>query len=323
MDSPSPRSPSAISRRGLLHMAGSAALGLALGRRAIAAEAIQSAKAFRFVHLTDIHVQPERRAEEGLRACLASIHALKPRPDIIITTGDLVMDALAASEERANKLFDLYNRICRDSDIPIRNCIGNHEVFGWQSKGRIPSDHADYGKKMSRDRLGLENTTYSFDHQGWHFCMVDDILPNEGEGYHGGISDEDMEWLDRDLAAAGDRPKAICAHIPILSVAVFRGLEARDKNTLEIQRRRVCRNPGPILELLKKHRVNLVLTGHLHQNERLELDGTTYIGEGAVSGAWWKGAHLGNPEGFGIIDVKADGAFEHRYHEYGWKAEKA
>ncbi len=320
MDTQSPGSASPMTRRGLFHLAGSAALGVVLGGRIAAAAPAQPAKAFRFVHLTDIHVQPELRADEGLRAALAAVHALKPRPEFILTGGDLVMDVLAASEQRANLLFDLYKRICRDSDIPIHDCIGNHEVFGWQSNGRIPSDHADYGKKLASDRLGLTKTTYSFDHQGWHFCVVDDILPNAGEGYHGGISDEDMDWLERDLAAAGDRPKALCTHIPVLSAAVFRGLEARDKDNLEIHRRRVCRNPGPILKLLQKHRVSLVLTGHLHQNERITLDGTTHVGEGAVSGAWWKGSHFGNPEGFGIIDVQTDGTFEHRYHGYGWKA---
>jgi 3',5'-cyclic-AMP phosphodiesterase len=269
--------------------------------------------------LTDIHVQPERRADEGFRAALKAVHEMKPRPDFILTGGDLVYDVLNVSEERANKLFDMYNAICRDSDIPFRQCIGNHEVFGWQSKGRIPKDHADYGKKMAADRLGLARTTYSFDHKGWHFCVVDDILPNDGEGCHGGISDEDMDWLDRDLAAAGEKPKVLCAHIPIVSAAVFRGIEEREKSHLEIGRVLVCRNPGPILRLLQKHRVNLVLTGHLHQNERIELDGTTHVGQGAVSGAWWKGPHHGNPEGFGVIDVNADAGFEHRYHEFGWQ----
>lgn len=307
-----------ISRRSLMRWAGSAAAGLALaGRQAKGAE---TADSFRFAHLADIHVAPERRAPEGFRAALDAVHGLRPRPDFILTGGDLVMDALAASEQRATQLFDLYTRICRDSDIPFRQCIGNHEVFGWSSKGRIPRDHALYGKKMAAERLGLAKTTYSFDHKGWHFCVVDDTLPNDGEGFHGGFSDRDLDWLDRDLAAAAGRPKIVCAHIPVVSVAVFRGMEARDRDHLDITRNRICRNPGPILALLAKHHVNLVLAGHLHQNERIELDGTTHIGEGAVCGAWWKGSHFGNREGFGVIDVDGNGGFRHRYHEYGWEA---
>lgn len=314
------RSDSALSRRGLLRLAGSAAVGATLlGKHSFAAET-EAPGAFRFVQMTDIHVQPQLRGGDGLRAALEAAHNLSPRPDFILTTGDLVFDALNTPEPRVRKLFDLYTSICRDSDLPIRQCIGNHEVFGW-SNSKIPKDHPEYGKKMAADRLGLDKLTYSFDHKGWHFCMLDDILPNDSqEGYHGGISDADMEWLDKDLTAAGGRPKIICAHIPLISVLVFRNMEARDKETLDISRRRVCRNPGPIMNLLRKHKVQLSLAGHLHQNERIQLDGTTYITSGAVSGAWWKGSHFGNPEGFSVIDVKADGTFEHRYQTYGWKA---
>lgn len=310
----------ALSRRGLLKMAGSAAIGAALAARSTHAAEASAPQAFRFVQMTDIHVQPQRKAAEGLRAAIEAAHKLTPRPDFILTTGDLVFDALNTPEPRVRTLFDLYTSICRDSDLPIRQCIGNHECFGW-SNSKVSKDHPEYGKKMAADRLGLDKLTYSFDHKGWHFCVVDDILPNDSrEGYHGGISDENMDWLDKDLTAAGGRPKIICAHIPLLSAVIYRNMEARDKEFLEVSRRRVCRNPGPIMDLLRKHKVGLSLAGHLHQNERIELDGTTYITSGAVSGAWWKGAHFGNAEGFGIIDVKADGTFEHRYHEYGWKA---
>ena len=43
-------------------------------------------------------------------------------------------------------------------------------------------------------------------------------------------------------------------------------------------------------------------------------------GDGAVSGSWWKGPLQGVPEGFGVVDLRPDGTFEHRYEAYGWKA---
>jgi 3',5'-cyclic-AMP phosphodiesterase len=102
---------------------------------------------------------------------------------------------------------------------------------------------------------------------------------------------------------------------------VFRGADVTGrKSEIPVQTENVCRNPGPILKLLREQQVNLVLTGHQHQNETIEFNGTTHIEDGAVCGAWWKGPHLGNPEGFGVIDVKADGTFEHQYQTYGWHA---
>ncbi|MHC4795714.1 MAG: metallophosphoesterase, partial [Planctomycetota bacterium] len=213
-----------LTRRQLLKSAGAAG-GLTILPHAASAgkERSNRSQAFRFAHLADIHVQPHLRADEGFRKCLAAVHVLKPRPDFILTGGDLVMDVLAADEGQAKQLFDLYTSICKDSDIPVYQCIGNHDVFGWDSKGKVAPNHVMYGKKMVRERLNLPRTTYSFDYKGWHFCVVDDILPFTGHGWQGGISEEDFDWLSHDLTEAGKRPKVLCAHMPIVSVTVFRG----------------------------------------------------------------------------------------------------
>ena len=72
--------------------------------------------------------------------------------------------------------------------------------------------------------------------------------------------------------------------------------------------------------MIQGHNVRLWLSGHIHQRDRIEYRGTTFINDGAVCGSWWKGPHQGVPEGFGIIDVWADGRFEHQYKTYGWQA---
>jgi Icc protein len=312
-----------ISRRSLLRTACAGAALAALPGGAWAREADLAAPvAFRIAHLTDIHVQPELRAGEGFRQCMAVAHELEPRPDLILTGGDLVMDALAHDEVRVKKLFDLYTSICKDSDIPIRQCIGNHDVFGWGSRKVVSPDNASYGKKMVQERLDLPRTTYSFDHKGWHFVMVDDIQPIKGEGYEGGFSDADLAWLETDLKAAGEKPRVLVTHIPVVSVSVFRGTKAESEQPVQLGDALICQNPGPILKVLREYKVNLVLAGHLHDNEVLQYEHTTHVGGGAVSGAWWKGPHRLSPEGFGVIDLRADGTFEHQYHTYGWKAEK-
>ena len=81
-------------------------------------------------------------------------------------------------------------------------------------------------------------------------------------------------------------------------------------------------NVMPIVELFRKHNVRLCLSGHMHMIDRVAFRGITFICDGAVSGNWWKGAHLEFPEGYGVIDLYADGTFEHQYVTYGWVAEK-
>ncbi|RMF89764.1 MAG: hypothetical protein D6741_17515, partial [Planctomycetota bacterium] len=64
-----------IPRRNVLAGALAALGGSVWGRSATARAAATTAPAgFRFVHLTDIHVQPELRAAEGLAACLQAVN---------------------------------------------------------------------------------------------------------------------------------------------------------------------------------------------------------------------------------------------------------
>ena len=65
-----------------------------------------------------------------------------------------------------------------------------------------------------------------------------------------------------------------------------------------------------------------VLQGHTHVNERVEWQGVPYITSGAVSGNWWKGIHLGTPEGFTVCTVR-DGKLLTRYQTYGFHADPA
>jgi hypothetical protein len=55
----------------------------------------------------------------------------------------------------------------------------------------------------------------------------------------------------------------------------------------------------------------------------VDFDGVTYICDGAVSGAWWKGPEDNCPEGYGVIDLHPNGTWSHEYKTYGWKADSA
>ena len=65
--------------------------------------------------------------------------------------------------------------------------------------------------------------------------------------------------------------------------------------------------------------VKLCLSGHLHSVDRVDYAGVTYLCNGAVSGAWWNGDHRDCDEGYGIVDLYADGSFEHQYVSYDWE----
>ena len=58
-------------------------------------------------------------------------------PDFVITGGDLVSDALAQRESRADSLFNLYKATSENFKMPVYNAIGNHDVFGWYPQSGV------------------------------------------------------------------------------------------------------------------------------------------------------------------------------------------
>ena len=105
-------------------------------------EQVKKVEKFTFAFMTDIHVQPENRADEGYQAAITEVNALKP--DFVITGGDLIMDALGVSYERADSQYVLYQEINKQFTMPVYNTLGNHEVFGIYEKSGIDPDHPEY-----------------------------------------------------------------------------------------------------------------------------------------------------------------------------------
>ena len=269
--------------------------------------------AFTFVFMTDIHLQPELNALAGFKQAIDSVNRINP--DFVITGGDMIMDALGQSFGRADSLYNLYDSMLQFFHMPVYNTIGNHEIFGIYDKSGVDSSHFEYGEKMYEKRLGRRH--YSFDHQGWHFMILDGIEDTGENGYIGMIDSIQMEWIREDLTAVDpETPVVVSVHIPFLTVITQRvkgALEPNGKGT-------VINNAREVMELFSRHDLKLVLQGHLHFLEDIYVDGTHFLTGGAVSARWWGGAYRGMEEGFVIVHVKGT-EFTWEYFDYGWHAE--
>lgn len=316
----------AIGRRDFLKRSSGALIAGTTGflsgsARALAETASPDAgAAFRFAFLTDIHVRPELGAERGFRQCVAAVNALRPRVDFVITGGDLVADALAADYPRARCLWDLYENVCKDFEMPVHHAIGNHDVLGWSERSTVSPDHAHFGKRIFMDRLGDGRTYRSFDHKGWHFILLDSIGQAEGgRGYLGLIDEKQVAWLEADLESVGPRrPIVVVTHIPFFSV--WRQMQYGPHANPPKQDRFYVKNARKLRTLLKRYNVRLILQGHMHVTERIEVSGQTYVTTGAVCGNQWKGPRFGEfPEGYGVVTI-CGGEFDYAYKTYGWKA---
>ena len=282
----------------------------------------------RFAHLTDSHLQPERGGARGTAACLEHVQSLARKPDFIMTGGDNVMDVFEAKQGRATELAQAFRSTWKQHcSLPVEHTLGNHDIFGWNKpKSGTSGSEADWGKKFACDLYGFSRSYRSFDRAGWRFIVLDSVQ-SKGDGYVAFIDAEQLAWLEQTLKdTPATMPICVVSHIPILCVSAMvfgnpRSLEKRGQDTI-VQAGEMHTDGDHLHHLFKRHGgVKLCLSGHIHLLDRCQIDGITYICDGAVSGNWWKGPIQGTPEGYGVIDLWTDGRFEHRYQPYGWKAE--
>jgi 3',5'-cyclic AMP phosphodiesterase CpdA len=246
---------------------------------------------------------------------------LNDPPKLILNGGDAIMDCFATDAARTKLQWDLWKRLLRDDcSTPVKHCIGNHDIWGWDKARSGTTGNEDlWGKKRAIHELEIPERYYSFDESGWHFVVLDSVHPR-GDGYHGGLDEDQFDWLKRDLKATPSAtPVLVLSHISIISVAAIQEVASDDLQQVHVSTGVIFRDFRRVMDLFREHpNVKLCLSGHMHMLDRLEFRGATYICGGAVSGNWWKGDRAGFDEGYGVVDLYKDGSFEYQYVAYGW-----
>ncbi len=299
-------------------LAGGGTLGAARGE---AAPDGGRKRDLRIAHLTDIHVRPEMGAPEGLAACLRHVQE-HHRPDLILDTGDMIVDSAATEEDRVRTLWELSQRIWKaECGVPVERAIGNHDIWGINKKNsKTTGTEPLYGKKWILSLQGWTRPYRSFDRAGWH-CVALDTVSFDDSGYRGHIDDEQFEWLEHDLARVGPKtPVLLFGHIPILSAAAFFKGQSEKSGDWVVPAAVMSIDARRLKNLFVRHpNVKLCLSGHLHLVERVDYLGVSYLCGGAVSGDRWKGDNQECAPGYAVLDLYNDGTFESRYVTYGWK----
>lgn len=275
---------------------------------------------FRFVHLTDVHVQPELGAFHAWTKVVQKILTLRPRPAFVTTGGDAVMDALAVSRQRATALYRLFREGTDALRTPVYHAFGNHDAYAWARNDPVLQAVPGYGKEMFKRLLGQPHTYFSFNYAHWHFIILDSIRHIPPFDWVAEIDEQQMEWLSRDLARAGKwRPVAMITHVPLFTIFT----QYNSGATAVPSDKMIVRNAKEIRDIFKDYNIKAVLQGHTHVVEECVYTGTRYISCGAISGEWWRGPRLGvHPEGFVVLDIEGDN-LRWEYVSYGWQAQSA
>lgn len=247
----------------------------------------QSDENHHFLLLSDTQIQDAYEADQLLTTSIPDVQQTIAKlndPNMYgIGCGDLVFDRL--------ELFKEYNQGIAATGIPFFQVIGNHDMdFGVRSDaGTAQTFKGHFGP-----------TYYSWDRGEIHHVVLDDVFYlGVGTKYIGYISEEQLAWLEQDLALVEKgKTVVVSLHIPTYTGAVQR---YPDRDTLG----GTVSNREHLYRLLEGYNAH-ILSGHTHFNDNMIMGHVYEHCHGTVCGAWWSGpiCHDGTPSGYAIYEAR-------------------
>jgi 3',5'-cyclic AMP phosphodiesterase CpdA len=260
----------------------------------------------RIAFLTDTHLREPGKDEgsSNTRVLKAFAAARAAKPDLTIFGGDNVfaVDYGNAAESAVAQFENWREKVKAHVPGAHLSCIGNHDIW----KGDAAKAHAKGGKAYALDVFGMPSRYFRRDLGKWRFLVLDTF---HDDGCY--LDDEQLNWMEREMASATG-PVALVSHAPIVNVGQI--LEEKKRGRVEAYSMPagwIIGNAGDVVRMLgRSGKVKLALSGHMHQVERIDLVGTSFVCGGAVSGAWWDGAYLEFfPPNLMVFDLADDGTF--------------
>ncbi len=274
----------------------------------------------RVAHLTDMHVKPGKDIEASVAKAMHHAQILVPEIDFIINGGDAIWDSLEADKEKTQIQWDLFTSILKkEISLPVYHCIGNHDIWGWFIKENKPENERQYGKVWVVETLQMKNRYYSFSKDKWHFIVLDSTQLNPAGGYIGKIDEEQLAWLQTELASV-PKENFICivSHIPILSICAGLFFDKTETNgDLKIQRNLMHSDFFALKKIFNNYpNIKVCISGHIHLQDELNYLGIKYYCNGAVSGNWWKGSFQEFAPAYAMLEFYDDGTSKRYMQNY-------
>jgi 3',5'-cyclic AMP phosphodiesterase CpdA len=203
--------------------------------------------------ISDLHVSAPGEMAFGridtaacLARCVSSILMLRPSPEMVVASGDLVN---AGASEEYRRLRDILAPL----SMPVYLMAGNHD-----ERAALRAEFRDH------TYLPLHGTLhYAVDTEAVRLLMLDTVIPGKDGG---ALDSRQMEWLDIELGAAPDRPVVIFMHHPPITTGI------RGMDDIALDARDISRLAGLVAASPKIERI---ACGHVHRKIESRWAGTT------------------------------------------------
>ena len=278
-------------------------------------------KSFRFAYISDSHLYEKTLNERFVRSILKAVddvNAMDPQPDFVLYGGDLAQLGQPKELEEGGQVLKALK-------APVRMMVGEHDWY------------LDMGDQW-RKQFGKD--TYSFDHKGVHFVVLNSVIVEDywtgpkltpmermlamaqldnPNGRPFTVGDAQRDWLKNDLAKVkADTPVIVFSHSPLYKIYKSWNFWTDDAEQVQA--------------LLAPFKTVTVIHGHTHQMLTNRIGNIHF--HGMLSTAWpWPYAPQGLPKllvrmnradpfdeldgcGDGTVDVYKSGRVDKTYN--GW-----
>jgi 3',5'-cyclic AMP phosphodiesterase CpdA len=208
----------------------------------------------RIVQISDTHLSPTKRHfESNWQPLVDWVHS--QQPDLVVHTGDITVDGADLDEDLA-----YCRRLMSAINHPFLAIPGNHDV----GDARHP--------RQPVNRQRIERWARHFGPDRW----IDDIAGWRLVGFNaqlaGSNSEEERlqaEWLERACDSAQGRRIAWLLHKPLF-------LERPDEGDNGYWAVKAAPRQ-PLNEMISRHRIALVASGHLHKSHEATVGATRFV----------------------------------------------
>jgi Icc protein len=210
------------------------------------------------VQITDTHIREAGRlaynrvdTAVGLEATIASVRAMRQRPDAVVITGDLVDFGRPAEYARLRELL-------APLTMPVYLLPGNHDD---RDRLRAAFPEHSWLSESVTTADGASAIQYAQRIGPLHLLTLDTVAHGRS---HGELCDARLDWLEAQLAARAGEPVVVAMHHPPFTTLI--GHMDRIGLTSGIERlaRIVSRHPN----------VERIVCGHLHRSIDVRFGGT-------------------------------------------------